>query len=190
MFSCPNRGCSNAVVFDEEDCRDYITCPDCSTDLNSPAQLQQEEKENEEKLREYLATNDVRCCPKCRMGISRIAGCDHMRCSNCATRFCYNCGRHSDVQFPCPPVCVMPRNIDVLADPLVPPRNEAIDADTAELVGRVAENAIEIDDHDDENNAEVVETTVTLQDQNVYRYLRRENDMVYIVQNEPYIVHV
>ncbi|XP_026438527.1 E3 ubiquitin-protein ligase RNF14-like [Papaver somniferum] len=32
-------------------------------------------------------------CPKCRVGISRSYGCNHMRCVNCSESFCYKCGK-------------------------------------------------------------------------------------------------
>ncbi|KAI3863284.1 hypothetical protein MKW92_016607 [Papaver armeniacum] len=31
-------------------------------------------------------------CPNCSMAISRISGCNHMRCTKCKTEFCYKCG--------------------------------------------------------------------------------------------------
>lgn len=32
-------------------------------------------------------------CPKCNVPVQRSEGCDHMNCSSCQTKFCYNCGR-------------------------------------------------------------------------------------------------
>jgi len=31
-------------------------------------------------------------CPRCKVRISRSAGCNHMRCVHCDTHFCYRCG--------------------------------------------------------------------------------------------------
>lgn len=31
-------------------------------------------------------------CPKCKIYIERITGCDHMNCVKCGTSFCYRCG--------------------------------------------------------------------------------------------------
>lgn len=31
-------------------------------------------------------------CPKCKIYIERISGCDHMSCTRCGTRFCFRCG--------------------------------------------------------------------------------------------------
>jgi hypothetical protein len=30
-------------------------------------------------------------CPTCKVGIERISGCNHMKCSQCGTHFCYAC---------------------------------------------------------------------------------------------------
>lgn len=32
-------------------------------------------------------------CPKCRMAVERISGCDMMHCSQCRASFCWRCGR-------------------------------------------------------------------------------------------------
>uniref|UniRef100_A0ACD5UDM1 Uncharacterized protein n=1 Tax=Avena sativa TaxID=4498 RepID=A0ACD5UDM1_AVESA len=32
-------------------------------------------------------------CPHCGTAISRVSGCDHMRCTNCDKSFCYGCGK-------------------------------------------------------------------------------------------------
>lgn len=32
-------------------------------------------------------------CPNCSNGVERIEGCFHMKCSQCATHFCYECGK-------------------------------------------------------------------------------------------------
>lgn len=41
---------------------------------------------------------NARPCPKCKVFIQRLEGCDHMSCPRCRTSFCYLCGeriRHS-----------------------------------------------------------------------------------------------
>jgi E3 ubiquitin-protein ligase RNF14 len=39
-----------------------------------------------------IAQNSMKC-PKCQVQISRSEGCNHMTCTNCATHFCYQCGK-------------------------------------------------------------------------------------------------
>mmetsp|Transcript_29357 Transcript_29357/g.62596 ORF Transcript_29357/g.62596 Transcript_29357/m.62596 type:complete len:430 (+) Transcript_29357:2-1291(+) len=34
----------------------------------------------------------LRDCPRCRITIEKIGGCDHMTCRNCRCEFCWNCG--------------------------------------------------------------------------------------------------
>ena len=35
-------------------------------------------------------------CPRCRMAVERISGCDMMHCSQCTASFCWTCGMCSD----------------------------------------------------------------------------------------------
>ena len=32
-------------------------------------------------------------CPKCKMMVERVSGCDMMHCSQCKTMFCWSCGK-------------------------------------------------------------------------------------------------
>ncbi|TRY88945.1 hypothetical protein DNTS_008513 [Danionella cerebrum] len=39
-------------------------------------------------------------CPRCKIHIQRIEGCDHMTCTQCHTNFCYRCGeRYRHLRF-------------------------------------------------------------------------------------------
>ena len=42
------------------------------------------------------ALRDAVPCPHCRIAISRVSGCNHMRCRNCGNGFCYDCGEPLD----------------------------------------------------------------------------------------------
>ncbi|KAF5894904.1 E3 ubiquitin-protein ligase, partial [Clarias magur] len=39
-------------------------------------------------------------CPRCKVHIQRVDGCDHMTCTQCNTNFCYRCGeRYRQLRF-------------------------------------------------------------------------------------------
>ncbi|CAM0903064.1 unnamed protein product [Alopecurus aequalis] len=42
-------------------------------------------------VKEVLRSSVI--CPHCGSAISRVSGCDHMRCTNCNKSFCYGCGK-------------------------------------------------------------------------------------------------
>lgn len=46
--------------------------------------------DGEAQALQYVIDNAARC-PCCGMGIQRVEGCFHMKCSVCATHFCYEC---------------------------------------------------------------------------------------------------
>jgi len=57
-----------------------------------------EERDRKKRAVEELMTlraikQDSQPCPRCSVRISRSAGCNHMRCTNCDTHFCYRCGK-------------------------------------------------------------------------------------------------
>ncbi|KAJ2123741.1 hypothetical protein IW147_002334 [Coemansia sp. RSA 720] len=47
----------------------------------------------------YIDASSVQC-PKCKQGIHKIHGCNHMTCSRCNTHFCYLCGSSLDSSHP------------------------------------------------------------------------------------------
>jgi hypothetical protein len=38
-----------------------------------------------------MDNNDYKTCPKCKVVIHRTSGCDHIKCTNCNTRWCWGC---------------------------------------------------------------------------------------------------
>ena len=69
-----------------------VKCGNCATDLVSKRGKWYLGKEVEEYLSSSFVEKFIRC-PKCRVLIERIAGCNMMRCQQCSTRFCYVCGK-------------------------------------------------------------------------------------------------
>ncbi|KAJ2375049.1 hypothetical protein IW150_002763 [Coemansia sp. RSA 2607] len=49
------------------------------------------EHEQEHASIDYIRSSTQQC-PKCRFGIEKSYGCNHMHCSQCDTHFCYLCG--------------------------------------------------------------------------------------------------
>jgi E3 ubiquitin-protein ligase RNF14 len=46
-------------------------------------------------IREVLSSSVP--CPRCGIDISRVSGCDHMRCKNCGKHFDYSLARRNNV---------------------------------------------------------------------------------------------
>lgn len=44
-------------------------------------------------IRKMKKKGEYQYCPKCRMAVEKIAGCDMMYCTQCHTNFCWLCGR-------------------------------------------------------------------------------------------------
>jgi LSD1 subclass zinc finger protein len=49
------------------------------------------DKDNE-KSEKYIS-NQCKRCPSCNTPISKISGCNVIKCSQCETQFCYTCGK-------------------------------------------------------------------------------------------------
>ncbi|KAJ1857576.1 hypothetical protein GGH12_000760 [Coemansia sp. RSA 1822] len=86
-------------------------CIDEAEDRSSKERMYLEQRHGREIMRryrtciedalslEYIDANSVRC-PKCKQGINKIFGCNHMTCSRCNTHFCYLCGSSLDSSQP------------------------------------------------------------------------------------------
>lgn len=63
---------------------------------NESCSVYEERIKNEQKLSlEYIKSNS-KPCPNCGMNIGKIEGCNHMKCSQCKTAFCWLCGKQID----------------------------------------------------------------------------------------------
>jgi len=75
-----------------------VQCPDCFTRICAHCHSDahdgltcKEFTQGEELYREWASSHNVKQCPKCNMGIEKIAGCNHMVCSVCQTHVCLFC---------------------------------------------------------------------------------------------------
>jgi hypothetical protein len=101
---CPNRLCNNAI--DVVGCESCMKCPACATVFCSACKVEwhqgmtcmeyQEWKvksfESEKQYLEWILAN-AKNCPTCNVPISKISGCNHMKCKRCGSDFCWICGQ-------------------------------------------------------------------------------------------------
>jgi len=102
---CPKPGCGNAIIGDPENPRCQCTNPDCKYEFcflcSEPwhadatcEQYQHWKQENglvDQKFTHWAKKNTKKC-PQCKTIIEKMAGCNHMTCSNCKFEFCWLCG--------------------------------------------------------------------------------------------------
>lgn len=102
---CPKAGCGNAIIGDPENPRCQCTNPSCKYEFcflcGEPwhqdatcEQYQQWKAENglvDSKFSSWAKKNTKKC-PHCKTLIEKMAGCNHMTCSNCKYDFCWLCG--------------------------------------------------------------------------------------------------
>jgi hypothetical protein len=102
---CPKPGCGNALIGDPDNPRCQCTSPECryefcflcSEPWHADAtcdEYQQWKVDNgltDSKFSNWAKKNTKKC-PKCKTMIEKIAGCNHMTCTNCRFEFCWLCG--------------------------------------------------------------------------------------------------
>jgi len=104
FYQCPTPDCKficsvEGVRFDCPECQKTY-CVECKADWHhnmSCRQFQDQRRdEHDERFERYAHRMKYKGCPRCRVFVERIEGCNAMVCSRCQTPFCYECGREGD----------------------------------------------------------------------------------------------
>lgn len=66
-----------------------VECPCCNLEFILPASA---ETIHDEETKKWMDDNSRRC-PSCSAPITKISGCNHMKCSHCQAQFCWACMR-------------------------------------------------------------------------------------------------
>lgn len=111
VIYCPGTDCDNVFIRmnSRKRCR-KATCDECQTELCGKCgelytkkhqsmkcgpyhKWKQNNDEETMRLEQWRAAEgiQVKRCPGCNRNVEKNGGCDLMRCTNCQTRFCWNC---------------------------------------------------------------------------------------------------
>jgi len=105
FYHCPTPDCTFICCIEEgprfncPECNKSY-CVNCKTDWHDKLkceEYQQLKRDQGDDVFENFADQMkyVRC-PKCKVFVERISGCNAMVCSRCQTQFCYECGKEGD----------------------------------------------------------------------------------------------
>jgi hypothetical protein len=113
IIYCPNPTCSE--IYYSEDIIDPIQrnsecyschkmfCTSCRVPWHADLACEQfqalpeDMRTAEDRASLQFMNRTFKRCPGCRFFVEKVAGCNHMNCTICRQRFCYNCGD----SFPC-----------------------------------------------------------------------------------------
>ncbi|CDW84403.1 ibr domain containing protein [Stylonychia lemnae] len=98
MGYCPNHLCNQVTKHDKtkmksnicEHCR-YIFCGKCQIKWSRHIDKKCEDL-LEEELGDWFKNTDFQNCPKCRVRVEKVSGCNHMTCAQCSFKWCWICG--------------------------------------------------------------------------------------------------
>jgi len=99
---CMKFGCGKYVV-GEEDSK-FVVC-ECGTKICFTCRNEYHPNQNCDDMldaayKDYLKSKDVQRCPKCKFGVEKIDGCNHMTCCMCNYQWCWLCrGKYSRNHF-------------------------------------------------------------------------------------------
>ena len=96
FYYCPTPDCpqiyrlSTDKILQCPSCLVHI-CPNCHEEQHDGEECMNVEDEDERLFSEWKSKNDVKACPGCKASIEKVAGCNHMTCSQCQTHICWVC---------------------------------------------------------------------------------------------------
>ncbi|KAL4476496.1 hypothetical protein ABPG74_010229 [Tetrahymena malaccensis] len=105
---CPLQNCQNVFIFSQKlyqqinlrcDCESQYSCSSCQEEAHLPLNCEQYQKwmslisTVDSKVIEnvkYIMQN-TKACPNCKVAVEKNGGCQHMKCQNCQSHFCWAC---------------------------------------------------------------------------------------------------
>ncbi|KAL4473195.1 hypothetical protein ABPG72_015576 [Tetrahymena utriculariae] len=105
---CPLQNCERIFIFPEQikqqinlrcDCETQFSCSSCQGEAHLPLNCEQYKKwmslisSVDSKVVENLKyiMQNTKACPKCKVAVEKNGGCQHMKCQNCQSHFCWAC---------------------------------------------------------------------------------------------------
>ena len=90
ILNCPN--CENIIKLENDEQKE-ISCSECDNNFCTTCfeKIDNYYYYHNCNLLNELGDDEIKRCPKCLSGISKIEGCDCMKCPICRRRFCWNC---------------------------------------------------------------------------------------------------
>jgi len=95
---CPTRDC-NTILERKGNARkvvcptcDRATCWNCNSRYHRGTCAKKAKTSNEAAFMLYKIRKNVKACPRCRVPVEKISGCNHMTCYACNYEWCWMCG--------------------------------------------------------------------------------------------------
>ncbi|CAD8194525.1 unnamed protein product [Paramecium pentaurelia] len=92
---CPTINCNNVIEFKQQST--ISTCAYCKVEVCKLCKqrshpLQTCEENLQQVLNEWQENRDTQQCPRCKIIVEKINGCNHMTCQFCQHEWCWICG--------------------------------------------------------------------------------------------------
>jgi E3 ubiquitin-protein ligase RNF19A len=100
---CPN--CPSGIIKLNNENDPKATCPECKAEVCTKCNRRFHNKTScqavmEGELKNWTNKKEVQRCPKCKILVEKVEGCNHMTCFVCRYEFCWLCrGAYTSVHF-------------------------------------------------------------------------------------------